>query len=378
MRSTLAMLAILTVLLSGCSFLPAEEAVLEPPLKEPPTISYDTIEVTTSSLEKTVEVTAYFISVDQHDLSFPRNGRLKEIYATTGDEVKTGDLLAELNTQGLDEEIRQQEIAMEKLRVSVEKMEVNRSAAMETDRLALERLERELEAMKTNPTAFSARELLDAEDALKSETIRQQTAASDHRASLAQARLDLESAQISLDSLYGEFKDARLISPIDGEINYTATLSEGEDVEAYKNIVRVANPYILQLQYSDDKTGEFVLGAKVDVTIDGAAFAGEVVMVPSSAPNDADEKTKKSVRFAVENLPSDCAIGGSGKIKMLKDRRDDIIVLDRNVIHSLGTRDYVLVLEDGLRKERDVEIGLETVTQAEIVSGLEVGELVIR
>lgn len=378
MRSTLALLAVLAVLLTGCSLLPTEEAVLEPPLKEPPEVKYDTIEVSKGSLEKVVEVTAYFISVDQHDMSFPRTGRLKEIYVHTGDDVKTGTLLAELETAGLSDDIRLQEIAIEKQQIAIEQMQKDHETTKETDAIARKRLETDLAAMKANPDAYSASEITAATDSLETLRIRQSSEASGFDANLAQSRLDLESAKVKLAALNKELTEAQLIAPIDGEVNYTATVTDGENVDAYKNIVRVANPMILQLQYSDDKVSEFVLGAKVDVTIDSAPYAGEVVMVPSSAPSDADEKTKKSVRFAVENLPADCAIGGSAKVKMLKDKRDDVIVLDRNLIHSLGNRNYVLVLEDGLRKERDIELGLQTVTQAEITGGLEVGELVIR
>ena len=43
----------------------------------------------------------------------------------------------------------------------------------------------------------------------------------------------------------------------------------------------------------------------------------------------------------------------------------------------MSGRRYVNVLEDGVRVEKDVEIGLQTDTEAEIINGLEEGDLVI-
>jgi hypothetical protein len=50
----------------------------------------------------------------------------------------------------------------------------------------------------------------------------------------------------------------------------------------------------------------------------------------------------------------------------------------KTLIKNYSGRNYVVLLEDGMRVERDVEIGLETGTDVEIVSGLEPGEQVIK
>ena len=43
----------------------------------------------------------------------------------------------------------------------------------------------------------------------------------------------------------------------------------------------------------------------------------------------------------------------------------------------MSGRRYVNVLEDGVRVEKDVEIGLMTDTEAEIIKGIDEGDLVI-
>ena len=53
------------------------------------------------------------------------------------------------------------------------------------------------------------------------------------------------------------------------------------------------------------------------------------------------------------------------------------MITARNVVRNYMGRRYVQVLEDGLKKERDVQVGLETSTDVEIIKGLEEGEEVV-
>ncbi|MBS1473775.1 MAG: efflux transporter periplasmic adaptor subunit, partial [Massilimaliae sp.] len=53
------------------------------------------------------------------------------------------------------------------------------------------------------------------------------------------------------------------------------------------------------------------------------------------------------------------------------------IVPKRAVIQYMGTFTARVLSEDNIRSERDIEVGIETATQYEVVSGLEEGDIVI-
>ena len=59
------------------------------------------------------------------------------------------------------------------------------------------------------------------------------------------------------------------------------------------------------------------------------------------------------------------------------ERREGVVVVPRSVVETYVNRTYVQVLEDGLPVERDVEVGIETPTRAEIRTGLSAGEAVV-
>jgi hypothetical protein len=59
------------------------------------------------------------------------------------------------------------------------------------------------------------------------------------------------------------------------------------------------------------------------------------------------------------------------------NERKNVIALPRGALNSVGSRRYVNILEDNIRVERDVEVGLTTELEVEILSGIAVGDVVI-
>ena len=152
---------------------------------------------------------------------------------------------------------------------------------------------------------------------------------------------------------------------------------EGDYINAYQPLVRIADPNKLQLQISGAKSSDFKLGMEADVIINKKSYQGTVVMTPADMPHDTPEELRDVVHIDVPDLPEGVKMGDHAQISLILDRREDVIVLPRNLVRNYMGRRYVLVLEDGLKKERDVEIGLETPTEMEIMKGLEEGELII-
>ncbi|MDD4296432.1 MAG: hypothetical protein PHC69_05675, partial [Ruminiclostridium sp.] len=104
----------ISLILGGCSLFPVEEDVLTPPLAEPEEIGYRTDEVRVGYIEDSIQRSAYFIPIMHENLYFSyRGGRMKEIHIKLGQNVKAGDLVAELLTDGLEREIELQSILVD-------------------------------------------------------------------------------------------------------------------------------------------------------------------------------------------------------------------------------------------------------------------------
>ena len=92
---------------------------------------------------------------------------------------------------------------------------------------------------------------------------------------------------------------------------------------------------------------------------------------------DAPEEMRDVVLVRVDAPPGTLTRGQTGTASMVTDRREDVIVLPSDAVQTYVNRRFVFVLEDELRVERSVEVGLSTSTQVEIVDGLSVGETVV-
>lgn len=144
--------------MSGCNLMPAEEDIMPPPIKEAKTVQLKTIEVTTGTIQDVVDVVGTFVSTEQVELKFDvNNAKLKNVYAKTGDDVEAGTLIAELENNNLEDQIRAAED-------NIQKAELQNAKTLRNLQDAVDSAQRKLNELK-NPTTLK-QNLTDAQNAL--------------------------------------------------------------------------------------------------------------------------------------------------------------------------------------------------------------------
>lgn len=311
---------------AGCFLLPQEEEILAPPLVEPPPITYRTVTVERDTIERRVVVGGAIVYPTQIALQFgERSGRLEEVRVRLGDRVEVGQVLATLDTDTLRIDVERQRIKLRRAELGLQ-----RAAALGADRLQQEI-----------------------------------------------SRLDVALERLALEQLETELAKSTLRSPIDGEVVFITRVFPGEPIGARQTVVQVADPRELLFAYQGQRDDEFSLGRAVTVNLRGDTYPGVVVMTPRNVPLDAPEEMRDVVLIRVDAPAEALTRGQTGTASMVADRRQDVIVLPADAVQTYVNRKFVFVLEDELRTERTVEVGLSTPTQVEIVDGLRVGEQVV-
>lgn len=318
--------------LAGCSLLPAEKE-LQPPLIQPAEDKYEVVKAATGDIQTALTGMGTFVSDKVESLAFKESGgRIKAMTVKLGDQVKAGDLLAELETGDLELQLKLQ-------RLSVERVEL---------------LERQAREAGANATDLRLR------------------------------RIDLERERLVLDSMEKRFASARLYSPISGTVIFVQALNPGDGVAAYQAIVTVADPSSMHLTYTVADAKELIAveaGMPVDLTYKGKAYKGKVLQAPANVPSTADksqaDRNAMTLYMSMENKPADVQVGDVADIRIELQKRSKVIVLPRGAIRSYMDRYYVQIMEGDYRKEADIEVGLMTPTQVEIVRGVEEGQQVI-
>jgi RND family efflux transporter, MFP subunit len=310
---------------TGCGLLPREEQELEPPLIKPKQAEYELYEVSRKDITKLITGNGSLIPVNEAALSFKQSGRIASINVQYGENIKKGTLTAVLDTGDLASRIKIQELTLEKAKLRLAQLESQGSDVY----------------------------------------------------SVGMAKIDVESAQVSLDSLKNTFEQSKLISPIGGMITFIENLKVGSSIEAYKPIVTVSDPGKLQILYQATVTPQVKTGMEAQVTYRNTKYDGVVVLSPDNVPSDATDKYKNAVIIQVKNLPSDAKLGDFADFSVPIESRKNTIVIPKNGLRRMGGSDTVQIMEGDSKKELNVEVGIETSTEVEILSGLKEGQKVI-
>ena len=158
-----------------------------------------------------------------------------------------------------------------------------------------------------------------------------------------------------------------------------ATVVEGATVASGSQLFTIANLDDVQVSISVSKSDlpKVSVGEKVDITINGKQYQGEVTKVSGTATKNANGVAVVATTIKVTNPDSDIILGVEANNKIHAQKADDIIVLPYELIQTDSTGDFVYVLENGVVTRKDVTIGISTSTDAQITEGLSVGDQVI-
>lgn len=386
------------LLLPSCFLLPREEEILAPPLAEPPEISFRTTAVSRGSLRSTIRAFGSFVPATENDLYFERRGgRLRTIHVALGEEVAAGTLVADLYTDNLENDLAQAQLDLRRAELALERaidgdddeytLEFAR-ADRDLARLRLAQLrddlDRELElAEVTGSESAQARTLrrqvAEQEIAVrKAELSVERLEAASTSVVVELARIDVEAAQMRIDRLQEELESTRLYAPEDGIVTWISRQArEGDTVSAFQRIMRIADPANLVFEYTGRDALEFDVGMECVVSIRDDSYRGVVILTPSSVPFDQREEYEDTVQIRLLEPVPDLRAGTNATAELILAEREDVLVLPKRAVQRYSTRRYVHVLVNGVRVERDVEVGLETATEVEIVGGLDEGEEVV-
>jgi len=364
--------------LSACGLLPTEEEVLAPPLVEPEQITYKTAEATIGYIEDSIKKTAYFIPViDKEHFFTNRSGRLKAIHVKPGDTVKAGDVIAELLTNDIEKEIESQKILVDSLIKACSYIEQKSAIEIKAAENNLADLEKRHREMKENAGLYAANDIENIENEIKNQKINLEKLILDYSNQLEMKKNELMLAELKLAQLEEELDQCRLYASADGIVTYVLNINEGDIVDVYKTIVTISDPKVLYLEYKGSNSGDFKLGMKVQVTVNKKTYSGEVVLTAANVPFEEMEKYKETVQIKLDELPEGVKMGDSAEIKLVRDFRENAVIIPKRAVRTYLGKDVVYVLEDGIRVERYVQKGIQSTSDVEITEGVKAGELVI-
>lgn len=366
-------------LLSGCSLLPKEEPILAPPLVEPVQVTYDVAEVTLGTIKRSIRGTSTFTTVDKKELSFPESKglRLKTLNVNSGDMVKAGQVLAELDATELERSIEMAKYEVDKAKLEL--LEAQQDNQYEVEEARLNVLKAEMNA-KVSETKLAQIELEQAK--LKLAELEDPKR---REYKIERAKLNVKQREMDLASLQKRLADTKLIAPMDGLVLFVSNEQVGDEIDAYQTLVTIGDPNKLHVLYTAperDTIKDVKDGVKALIKLpDGTEVEGIVVQTPLNVPDDVPEELKRlyhrSLLIAPVKPLLGIEVGTSVFFEIVVEQQENAVIIPSKALRTFNERMYVHVLEEDVKKEVDVTVGIKTEAEVEIISGLKPGQLVI-
>ena len=321
-----------------------------------------TVEVSTatrSSVSQQLVVVGNLIG-DATVAVVPRvGGRMQEIYVRLGDQVRRGQRIAKIEDFELQEQLKQQE------------------SALEVSKATIRQREADLQLAETN--AERSRNLF-ARQLLPKQTLDDTEA----RYSAAVAQLDLARAQNNqsmsrLEELKIQVENTTIVSPVNGFIarraadpgafvSQNAPIVDVVDIGRVRLVANIVEKDLTQIQTGDDTRVE------VDA-FPGEMFVGRIARV--SPVLDPSTRTAP-VEIEIPNPGFRLKPGMYARVTVTTDQRKDALVVPTNALVDIGGRRGLFVAaENDTVLFRAITVGIEENALTEILAGVEEGERVV-
>ncbi|MFF2482920.1 efflux RND transporter periplasmic adaptor subunit [Paenibacillus sp. NPDC058071] len=346
-RSAVVMLSASILLTSGCSLLPKEqEEEVLPVITAPQIAKKPEYEVKTDTLETKVTVIGKLISMQEENLFFKIDGKnLKELNVKAGDKVKAGDVIGRLDVDLMERDLRNRRLAFKR------------------------------------------------EESLMKDTLRQKDELDP--IDFEEKMIAFETKKQELSDLEEEIGKATLTAPFAGTI-VNLSVKKGDLIKGYDHIAIIADTSRLvpAAKLSKDELSKIAVGMPIVAEITGAGtFKGTVKVLPmikndnngnggnggngGMGGNQEQESIEDFMQVEIKNLPANLNRNTPLSINVITKRKENVVVIPPSTLRTIGSRTYVQVVDAEGKREVDVEVGQQTPTQIEIITGLKPGQKVV-
>lgn len=347
--------------LSGCSEKKEEPVVVIE--NEVEGISYNMAEVTRDTVVLYKNVSCSYVQTKDEEISFDSGGkRVDKVYVRTGDEVKKGDLLVELNSEGLQEKIDslEHEIAVETKKLEFLDAEEQFSKDESYYNFVYNKPSGEITEEDVEKQGYNNEDLLDDYSYQREDYL---------------DKIEFDNKE--LEKTKKELASSKIYSSMNGIVYHITRGLEGSIAkkgEVVMTIVDNANG-LFEAEDPDLLTAVHE-GDMVSMDVIYGDAAGNYTLTPYNRSSWGDKQI-----FSIVDSPENqgLEVGTMGTMTVTLESRENVLTLPVGTVFDADGEHYVYVLNDeNMREVRFIEIGLEGNNKVEILSGLNEGDQVVK
>ena len=334
-------------------------------------------------LAKSVVATGKIEPITKVEIKSKASGIVQKLYVEYGEKVKQGQLLAELDKEQIQANVRESEAALAAAEADFERSKVD---AQGVDVPTLKRAyERAQDMAKAGVVSSSA--LDDAQRAYELAVNKQSVA----KAQLAVNKAKVEQAKAQLANQRENLSYTTIIAPIDGII-----LSRDVEVgDAVSSILVLGSSATLVMTEGD--THEVYVKGKVDESDIGKVYLGQPARIKVESFKDKtfngkvtkispmgvekDNVTTFEVRVSIDNATGELKAAMTANAEIILEEHKGVLQIPEGaIIYDKDKKASVEIVDakaDGGKKKTPIEIGISNGAKTEVLKGLKEGDQVV-
>ncbi len=337
--------------------------------KAPSDLRFMTTHVTKGNIVSRVLATGTLEGYKQVSVGAQVSGQLQKLYVDAGDEVKQGQLLAQIDSRTQQNALKDAQSQLNTYKAQL----VAKQATLKRATLEFNRQQNMLKSDASAKADFEAAE-----------------------ASLAQAKADvnvveqqIKQAEIKVDTAKINVGYTKIEAPIDGTVIAIVT-DEGQTVvsnQTATTILKLAtmDTMTVKAEISEADVIKIKPGMEVEFTILGdpkrvfKSTLKKIAPAPqsaSSSSNTTTSSTSTAIYYNAEfDVPNDdrvLRVSMTAECSIILAQKKDVLIVPITAVktdHRTG-KSYAMVLRKGGPQKVDVELGLRDQTNVEVISGL--------
>jgi HlyD family secretion protein len=199
---------------------------------------------------------------------------------------------------------------------------------------------------------------------------------------LLRAQLQADQAELALEEARDNLEAASLRAPFDGTVvEVTAIPGEQVGTAPIITLADLEEP-LLQFWVEEADTSGVAVGNRVEIVFEALpddAFTGEVIRVePALVTVDGTLAVQAWASVDTASNSGSLIGGMNAEVEVISAESRDTLLVPLQALRELGPDQYgvFVVLPDGELELRVVKVGLTDFANAEILSGLQVGDVV--
>jgi len=307
-----------------------------------------------------------------------------------GDGVKVGDIVATVDSPDLQNEYQRERSTLDSLSIDLRRQEIEIRQKMLASRQAsdlagidIAAAEREFKRAEWawNQGAIAERDLRAAQDALDAARLKHthalQTADLERtglNCELQTQKLQRERQQMLVADLERRVGDLEIKSPVNGMVGSVAVIQKAA-VQRDAPIVTVVDLSAFEIEFhvSEMYASQLAIGMPVEIKYNAGNYRGEVTAV---SPEVKQGEVTGRVRF-VGKPPEGLRQNQRVSIRIVMDKRDNVLKVDRGAFYEASGGRYAYVIRDGVAERTPITTGAVSVRDVEILGGLQAGDEIV-